>query len=189
MLGWTKVFDILPGWLWALALTGALGLAWWQYDAKRDLVVELAKVDKALADQKIQAGKTLLTETQRANDAELKLQKALGESERLSAKNTEVSGAYYRTLADLARAESGRLRDPAATGCRCSSDKPQTAGAPSAVNSGGDGTATGGLLSESLSGLLQSEAKANDRINDAYAACRADSLKLRTIIDEYNRAN
>jgi hypothetical protein len=191
----TRVLDVVPGWAWALALAGALGFGWWQYDEKRDFEVDLAgarldlsRVETDLSNQKLTATRQLLDETRRANNAELKLQAARDEAQRLGAESAQTSKSLSLALADLARAKSGRLRDPNVTATRCggSGNSAKAAASIATIDRTENPAETTGLLSPQLTQLLRTEADANDGINDAYAACRAYTIEVNEIVKEFN---
>jgi hypothetical protein len=73
----------------------------------------------------------------------------------------------------------GGLRDPHASHCGCSGDRPQGEPATAPVAGPADRAQTGGLLSAELADLLQRLARDADDINGAYASCRADAWTVR----------
>lgn len=72
----------------------------------------------------------------------------------------------------------GRLRDPNAAGCGGSGSGTAPTDASAAADRATDPTLPGGLLSEQLSSLLVERFEQADRINDAYASCRAVAVKV-----------
>ncbi len=74
----------------------------------------------------------------------------------------------------------GGLRDPHASPCGCSGDRPQGEPATTPAAGSADRAQTGGLLSAPLADLLQRLARDADDINAAYTSCRADAWTVRS---------
>jgi len=178
-----RICHAIPGAIWAVVLVVALWWGWNAADARNDAVAEMGELQAALANQKIEAGKLLAHETAEV----LRLEHELGAA-RAAQETTDATNR--KTLADLradmrrnSRAAGGEgLRDPWATGCRRSGDRPEGADSPAAEPGGGDGTDAGRVLSAELEGLLLDRLEKADTINIAYASCRADTLNLRKLL-------
>ena len=182
----SKVFDLLPGWVWALLCAAALVFGWWQYDDKRDLAVELAQLNEALANQKAEAATKLGQANDLKNAAERALEELKREREKVDGTNQAVSAAMGAALGGLAAGTGGRLLDPNAarrwTSSCVTANRPtgpardRAASAPEAP----------GLLSPELTQLLREEVARNDEVNDAYASCRAYVFEVEKQVKEYN---
>ena len=166
----------------ALAVTVAaviaivLGYGHRQYT--KGVTITTATYEAALAKQKVEASTTLTAETTKVLTTERALQ---------AAKNLQENedATHQKTVTDLAdrlRRSAGvavRLRDPnASPGCRLGSSGTASANTATPGASTGDGAETGGLFSESASGLLQRITREADEINNAYASCRAYAVKV-----------
>ena len=140
-----------------------------------------AVYNTAIDRQKIAAGTTLARETGKVREAEQALQTYKNQQEIRDAENKKIVSGLDAQLRAAAGA-AGRLRDPNAAGCGGGGSGAPGA-APARSGSGpADPAEAGGFLSEDLTGLLLSQAKAADDINVAYASCRADALSLREVL-------
>ena len=96
----TKLFDLLPGWIWALLLSGAVAMAWMQ----------TGRLEK---EQRLHAE----TRTAHAEQESDRLREALREVSRLTAAIKGAQDAYEQqrsqvvALRDRLRAADQRLRD------------------------------------------------------------------------------
>lgn len=147
-------------------------------DARERLVV--ARYTKAIEAQNSEAERLLRAVEAKVTLAETSLTIYRTEQEKTDASNSKIN-AGLRTQLRVA-APAGRLRDPYAS-CGPSSPSPASNNTASADNSSGDPTSSGGFLSAEITGLLFDEAEKNDTINNAYAACRADSFRVREILN------
>lgn len=161
----------------AAGLVLALLLALRQVD-QRGYNRAMAEATAATNALKTEAAATLVSETAKTRTAEQALQ---------DMKNTQElhDADHQKTVADLSdrlrrlAGPAGRLRDPHAAGCGGSSGSAPGAAAPATGDRADDAAQTGGLLSESLSGLLSRLQREADTINIAYASCRADTYAVR----------
>jgi hypothetical protein len=112
----------------------------------------------------LELGLQIFTDTQNAKDYQ-------------NAKTVTALSDRLRRTADSA----GRLRDPNAPGCGGSGGGAAPAAASAAADRAADPAVPGGLLSAELSGLLRERLEQADRINDAYASCRAVAIRLTAV--------
>ena len=127
---------------------------------------------------KIEAAADLAKEVLKTKSVEDVLASALHERELKDADNhktIEVLSTYIRNLVG----DTGRLRDPNATGCGSSGGGTAGQTFSSASSGPADGTETGGLLSVQITELFTGIVREADDINEAYISCRADSLQVR----------
>jgi hypothetical protein len=188
------ILDLVPGWVYALALAAAL--AWGGVNAfERNLARSgeaAAKVmAKANADalesarlqvdlNKKQAARLLADETAKVAATETRLANALAKLEKTDVANkTTVAGLKTRLVA--AAGAAGRLRDPYGAPDRCGASGGDAKGqtATSADDSPANGAAPGRLLSAELSGFIEQRLAQADALNIAYASCRADAFTVR----------
>lgn len=125
------------------------------------------------------AAQTLATQTAKTRAAELALQAFTNTQNTKDADHEKT----VTTLATRLRASAdptGRLRDPHAT-ARCGSSGGSAPGAAASATGAGaaDPALPGGLLSAELSGFLVERLEQADRINAAYASCRAVIVRER----------
>lgn len=149
-----------------------------QYIEGRGYARAVAENEAAINKQKVAAVGLLLSETQRANAIERRLQNLKNIQEQKDA-------THQKTVADLSErlrslsGPAGRLRDPNAPGCgRGGGGTAGEATAPPGDRPT-DQPEAGGLLSADLSGLLQRLTREADEINSAYLSCRADAFAVR----------
>lgn len=166
-------------WILAIALIGALVLGYfaWEKNIRSD---ERAKVvteyNVKIAKQKADAIELYFSESAKVTAAEKAMRDAKDKQENDDAVNTKA----ISLLADKLR--STRLRDPNGAGCGQSSGAAQSGNPSGASLSPNNGAEGGGLLSESLSRLLLSQAETADNINNAYISCRADAKMIRATL-------
>lgn len=164
-----------------LAIALALAAAAWRIHAKADSA-GYARAQAAYQAEinrlQTEAAATLATETNRVRLAEQTLQAAKNSQEIKDAKNTQAITALSASLR-AAAGPAGRLRDPHATQCGGSSDRPPSDPATTTSVGATDPTQTGWLLSKQLTEFLFEQARKADDINAAYASCRADAYTVR----------
>jgi len=127
---------------------------------------------------KLEADATLTAETAKVHAAEQALQ---------DFKNTqEMKDAdHQKTVADLSdrirrsAGQSGRLRDPNATGCGKGDRGAESQESTPTSGGADDDSETGRLFSAGATELLQRLTREADEINIAYASCRADAFAIR----------
>ena len=195
MFALLKVFDIVPGWVYALAL--AASVAWGGVNAfQRNLARSgeaAAKVTaKANSDalesarlqveqNKQRAAQLLADETAKTRATETRLATARATQEKTNAANKTTIESLKTDLSSAAGA-AGRLRDPnggQAGGCGGGGGGASGDPATAAAGGAGDGAKAGGLLSTQLTGLLDRLTLEADTINAAYIACRQDAITVR----------
>lgn len=175
------LLSLVPRWALAALLAASVAhgcVVSVQRDAARSKYLELKT---AVAEQKAEASTQLAAAGARILETERELADARAEQEIKSAKDQKTVVALRGQLRDMSRAGGGPgLRDPhgEAGGGVCSG------GASGEVAAGADdravdGAKAGGILSKSLENLLLQIVSEADEINLAYAACRADSLRVR----------
>lgn len=170
--GANALLSIFPPLVWAVLLAVAL-LHSCAVGTQRDkLAASATEMKAAIRAQKALATEKLNEATARAAALESDLKQALKLQENTDAHN-------LRTIADLRKRAAGvRLRDPWA-GRRDSGGCPASEGPAAADDRSGDAADATRVLSPELAGLLFDRLEAADRINAAYASCRADSVRLR----------
>jgi hypothetical protein len=133
--------------------------------------------EAALTKQKGEAAQLLAAETTKVLEAERKLREFTSQQEKKDVANKKVVNDLSDRVRRLA-GESGRLRDPNATGCGKSGAGAPGAEPASAPSGEGDGAKTDGLLSVPLTALLRGALRDADLQATAYASCREYALKL-----------
>lgn len=137
-----------------------------------------AEADLAIQKLKTQAATDLADEKEKTRAVEQTLQDFTAAQNLKDNTHEQI----VSTLADRVRNlldPAGRLRDPHAQGCRGSGGGTTSATGGSAGDRPANQTEAGGLLSAELSGLLQRLTIEADRINEAYASCRAIAVNDR----------
>lgn len=183
MIAFLKLFDIVPGWLWAALLAAAM-LANCNTLRQRDGArLEVATLTAAIEKQKAEAAQTLAAETGKVLKLERELGAARAQQEKADADNAKTIQGLRADLRRTSRAAGGPgLRDPWAPRCGGGSGSP-AAPTPLAADSGGtDPAEAGRVFSSQLEGLLLSLAEDADAVNLAYIACRADAVNLRATL-------
>lgn len=183
MIALAKLFDIVPGWIWAALLAAAM-LANCNTLRQRDGArLEVATLTAAIEKQKAEAAQTVATETGKVLKLERELGAARAQQEKADADNAKTIQGLRADLRRTSRAAGGPgLRDPWAPRCGGGGGSPAASTAPAADSGGTDPTEAGRVLSERLEGLLLDQAEAADAINAAYIACRADAVSLRATL-------
>lgn len=138
-----------------------------------------ARANAATQAQNKEAAALLAAEKERADAATKALRDFTATQEKTDANVQEQIALLERRLRAAAGA-AGRLRDPYAV----AASGPGCAGAPGAGtdlagNSAGDTAQAHGLLSPELSGFLIAKLTDAERINAAYASCRAIAGQLK----------
>lgn len=184
----TKIFDIVPGWVYALAIATLVALLGFNQmrlntaQAERDTVqANYTILSAALESQKQEARTKLQAATERAELAETALQTFTTERNKTDEQNKATIADLGKRLSDL-----GRLRDPNAKAPRCGGSGGSTTG-QAAANTGtgaGNPAEEDGLISEPLARLLRGEAGEADTLNDAFASCKATLNQWKTILDK-----
>jgi hypothetical protein len=153
----------------------ALGIGLWSWHdkaVKDDRIAVAAPYIKEIKDNNDAAEKKLKEETAKT-DAVTKALKEFSTQQELEGAINEKTVIL---LADKLNA-AGRLRDPYQTGCSGSSA--QSGNTVSAESGAGNATGTGGELSKEFDGFLKLRFMQADKINVAYASCRAYAYKVR----------
>lgn len=169
-MSFLSIFGVLPGWLWAALLAGALAT---NCATGNRLEVEKqahGALKLAVQKQKTESAQKLADETAKTLATERKLIEAVQKQEHNDAKNA----ALVRDL----RTRSVGLRDPYATGCRPSGGSTPAPTSPSANPGQGDQPQAAGLLSANLAQLLWDQAAEADALNIAFASCKQHLLNL-----------
>lgn len=169
----TSLLGMVPGWVYAAACAALMATNCATTLRLPSEKADHAALKAAVAEQKAQAAKTLAAETERVRGAEQALQTALNTQNTKDYTNAQKIETLRRRLADAAAVG---LRDPSSGSCGGGSASAATA-APGVSTA--DTTQASGVLSASLVGLLQSITIDADRINAAYASCRADAYEVR----------
>lgn len=169
----------------ALAVAVVLWSAW-QYIDGRGYDRARAECAAAIAEQKAKAAALLASETAKVRTAEQALQTITHTQNLKDAENAQNLAALSDRLRRAA-GPTGRLRDPAATGCGAGSGGATGAATAGAGDRATDPAQAGGLLSADFTGLLQRLAREADDINAAYASCRSDAYSVRKAQDQEYR--
>ncbi len=135
----------------------------------------------AIDQLKRSAATTLAAETAKTRQAEQALQ-AFTDTQNDKDATHEKTVTALATRLRAAADPAGRLRDPHAPGCGGGGGSTPAPAASPAGAGAADAALPGGLLSAELSGLLFERLEQADRINDAYASCRAVMLREREAI-------
>lgn len=165
----------------ALGLVALLAGLWWlehhieQRGYDRAQAVYQAEIDRL----QTEAATQLANETKRVRLAEHALQEAKNQQDRTDAKHTQTIAALSARLR-AAAGPAGGLRDPYATQCGGSGDRPASDPAAASAAGATDRAQASGLLSEPLAELLQQLTREADEINVAYASCRTDAYTVRS---------
>lgn len=184
------IFDVLPGWVYAILLAVAIGALSVETDAANKAKLEaqtqktaVQAMKTAIEKIKADAAKELADQTGKTLALQAKLQDLKDAQEIRDAQNRKA----VAVLSDRLRAAGGptlRLHDPFQIGgCGGGGGSPAPQGAASAVGSGDNPAEAGGLLSAELTGLLGSLTREADDINVAYISCRADAQSLRDTLN------
>lgn len=183
MIALAKLFDIVPGWIWAALLAAAM-LANCNTLRQRDGArLEAATLTAAIEKQKAEAAQTLAAETGKVLKLERELGAARAQQEKADADNAKTVANLRADLRRNSRAAGGPgLRDPWAPRCGGGSGGPAAPTAPAADSGGTDAAEAGRVLSEHFEGMLLDWAEAADQINAAYIACRTDAVNLRATL-------
>ncbi len=173
------IFDVIPGWCYALLIAGLL-----LTNGVSLVRVHVAQTGEAMAKLETQTLRTdhataLAQETGKVLATERKLGAALATQEKKDADAQKTVADLRADLRALSRAAGG-LRDPNATACRHPAAGETAAGAGPGAN---DASQAGGLLSEPLEKLLLTDSADADAINIAYASCREDAMNVRQILN------
>ena len=153
-----------------IALTGlVLGVNHW-VSGERDVAFKAgaASIQKLWDKDREQANQALIAANNQVVQKEHELQIALSKQE---VKDANAKKTITQLATQLA---SMQLRDPNAA----HSVKPNNSSA-STNDSRNDTSETNGLLSEELTGLLQSLTRDADEINAAYASCQQNAFEVR----------
>lgn len=178
-----KVFDILPGWVWAGLFVGAV-LHGCSIERERDAVkLDAAGARTALAQERQWHSDELAAAHSEVRVLEDDLREARDAQERKDADAQETIAGLREDLRRRARAAGGPgLRDPYAPACPAG--EPADPAGATAVAGGADPAGAGRSLSAELEGFLIERFTRADTINIAYASCRADSIGLREKLRE-----
>ncbi|MGJ7529871.1 hypothetical protein [Variovorax sp. GB1P17] len=182
----TKIFDIVPGWLWAVFLAVTLVAAFGEREVgqhyKADAIVQKANVtalSSAIKTQKDEAAATLRTLNASVLAQQKTIDAAHAAQEQKDAANVQVVAGLQQGLHDALTSRGGRMCNPAAAG-RGSGSGGAAGQATSSVEAGAaDRPQAGGVLSADAQGLLGRLMKEADDVNNAYASCKADASVVR----------
>lgn len=185
------IFDVVPGWFYAILLAIALGALAMETDTANKAKLEaqtqktaVQTMKTAIEKLKADAAQELADQTGKTLALQQKLDAAKNAQEIRDAENRKAVAA----LSDRLRAAGGptlQLRDPfqPTPGCWGGSGSPAPQGASSAGDRSDNPAAAGGLLSPELTRFLQSKDDDADAINLAYISCRTDAQSLRDTLN------
>ncbi|MDH6185470.1 hypothetical protein [Polaromonas sp. CG_23.6] len=163
-----------------VSIVGLVLAALWLDTARQQIGYDRAtaewvvKVDR----QKAESQRVLDIETAKSDAVTQALNDFKISQELQDAKNqTTVADLQGRLRA--AAGAAGRLRDPNAAGCGGGGTGAQGADPTGTGDRAGDNAEAGGLLSRELTEFLLSQTASADKINIAYASCRADAIHIR----------
>lgn len=128
--------------------------------------------------QKTEAATTLAAETEKVRERERYLNAELA-NQNLKDSEHEKIVADMSDRVRRAAGPAGRLRDPHAPGCGGGGGGPQAGAVGGSYAGATDPAQADGLLSVSLTDLLESILQESDDINAAYTSCRADAYTVR----------
>ncbi|QNK65776.1 hypothetical protein [Variovorax sp. PAMC26660] len=182
----TKIFDIVPGWLWAIFLALALVAAFGEREVgqhyKADAIVQKANVtalSSAIKTQKDEAAATLRTISASVLAQQKTIDAAHAAQEQKDATNVQVVAGLQSGLRDALATRGSRLCNPAAAGRGGSRGGAAGQAAVSASAGAADAAQASGVLSADAQGLLGRLMKEADDINNAYASSKADGQTVR----------
>jgi len=183
VIAFLKLFDIVPGWLWAALLAAAVLTNCNTLRQRDGARLEVVGLKLAIQTQKTEAANKLATETGKVLKLERELGAARAQQEKADADNAKTIQGLRADLRRTSRAAGGPgLRDPWAPRCGGGGGGPATPAAPAADSGGTDPADAGRVLSPELEGLLLDRLERADQINAAYIACRADAVNLRATL-------
>jgi hypothetical protein len=174
------IFDMLPGWVWAVICAALLATNCATHGRLTAEKMAHAQTRQVLAEERKRAAEDL----GQATGAVLRLERELGDlkaRQEAEDEKRKMDRLAARDALAAAAGPAGRLRDPNATAPRCPADGPA---APAPAGGAADAAEAGGLLSAPLTRLLRELQLEADTINDAYASCRADALRLRERVNQ-----
>lgn len=109
-----KVFDILPGWIWALLLAGALALGGVEHVRGNNARTELFKVRAEFAEAAAKAAEAVRKAEQAAREEEQRRERAKDEIEDAANQRIELANAAARDADAVAVSLRSRLAEFAA---------------------------------------------------------------------------
>jgi len=175
---WLKIVIAL-----ALAAAAVAGYKYWEDevgDTREEIVT--TRLNKQLADQKLEAAGILAVETAKVKTLEGKLALFKTNQELTDANATKTITGLQRDLR-TARGPAGRVFDPNQVRCGRGSDDTQGTAVAGSNGSPADRAETGGLLSVQLTNLLDGKLFEADAINVAYASCRSTLINDRKVLN------
>lgn len=162
-----------------IALAAALSLVGVQTVRLSKSQVTVAELRQAIETTQKEAAKVLAAETAKVLAYERADRDRLIEQEKIDAKNAAVVAKNASSLRARTRAGGGPgLRDPHAEGCRGSGGGAEAQAAAVADSGAGDGADAGRVLSEPFERDLVELVTIAERINIAYASCRARLIEV-----------
>lgn len=182
----TKIFDIVPGWLWAVFLAVTFAAAFGEREVgqhyKADAIVQKANVTSltsAIKTQKDEAAATLRTVNASVLAQQKTIDAAHAAQEQKDATNVQVVAGLQQGLRDALSTRGSRLCNPAPVGRGSGSGGASGQAATGAGTGPADGAQASGVLSADAQGLLGRLMKEADDINNAYASCKTDAVVVR----------
>lgn len=180
------LFNIVPGWLYAIGLALALAAGFGEREMKEhykaDAIVQKANVTKlssAIETQKTEAAALLRTLNASVLAQQKTIDAARAAQEKEDATNVQVVADLRQGLHDALTTRGGRLCNPAPAGrWRGGGGAAGQAAAPAGAGAA-DGTQAGGVLQQDAQGLLERLMNEADAVNVAYASCKADAVVVR----------
>jgi hypothetical protein len=180
------LFNIVPGWVYAVALAIALAAGFGEREMKQhykaDAIVQKANVTKlssAIETQKEEAAATLRTLNASVLAQQKTIDAAHAAQEKQDASNVQVVAGLQQGLRDALDKRGSRLCNPAPAGRGSGGGGAAGQGAAGAGAGAADGTQTAGVLQPDARGLLERLMREADAVNIAYASCKADSQTVR----------
>lgn len=174
--------EIVPGWVWMLICVGLLlsvaGVSTVAYVQVAGAQREAAQARETLAQERERHTQAVLTQGEQIRVAEKLLAAARTVQEKKDAEN-QITISNLRVELDRRSAAGRGLRDPFAPACDRGGD---ARSGPAAVAGGADPAEAGRLLSAGLERLLLDLAAEADAINAAYETCRADAVRVRSML-------
>lgn len=180
------IFNLIPGWLWAIALTIALAVGLGEREMKQHYKAEAVEqaanvmaLSRAIKTQKSEAAAMLRTLNASVLAQQKTVDAAHAAQEQQDAKNVQVVAGLQQGLHDALATRGNRLCNPAPTGRGSGGGGAAGQVAANASTGAADPAQASGLLSTDAQGLLGRLMKEADDVNNAYASCKADGVTVR----------
>lgn len=180
------LFDIIPGWIYAIAIAAlgaaAFGESTLKDHYKAEAVLQKANVTKlasAIETQKNEAAATLRTLNASVLAQQKTIDAASAAQEKQDASNAQVVAGLQQGLHDALATRGSRMCNPAPAGRGGGRGGAAGQAAAGADAGPADGAQAGGVLQPDARGLLERLMSEADAVNIAYASCKVDAGVVR----------